>query len=83
MAYPHILAAEKLVQTLALSSSDHERVDDEAFLVTNDEPVHFWDFARPIWVVAEDKTTTKWDFGGYSRGDVNRILWVKMSNSRV
>ena len=59
VAYAHILAAEKLLQTLALSSSDYRQVDGEAFLVTNDEPFHFWDFARAVWAVAGDKTDPK------------------------
>jgi len=28
---------------------DHEKVDGEAFFVTNDAPVPFWDFARIVW----------------------------------
>lgn len=55
-AYAHILAAEKLLQISSRTSMDHEPVDGEAFLVTNDEPFHFWDFARAVWAVAGDKT---------------------------
>lgn len=37
---------------------DHERVDGEAFFITNDAPVYFWDFARAIWAAAgSDKGT--------------------------
>lgn len=58
-AYAHILAAEKLLLTPSHSLTNHERVDGEAFLVTNDEPFHFWDFARTVWAVAGDKTNPK------------------------
>lgn len=37
---------------------DHERVDGEAFLITNDSPVYFWDFARAIWAAAGDRSGT-------------------------
>ncbi|KAK9417222.1 putative 3-beta hydroxysteroid dehydrogenase/isomerase domain-containing protein [Seiridium unicorne] len=60
VAHAHLLAARALLltaqsQTIPL---DHERVDGEAFLVTNGEPVYFWDFARAIWRAAgSDKGT--------------------------
>jgi sterol-4alpha-carboxylate 3-dehydrogenase (decarboxylating) len=28
---------------------DHERVDGEAFFITNDAPVYFWDFSRAFY----------------------------------
>lgn len=59
VAHAHILATEKLLQTHAHPPSEQERVDGEAFLVTNDEPFHFWDFARAVWAVAGDKTDVK------------------------
>lgn len=31
---------------------DVERVDGEAFFVTNDAPLPFWDFARAVWKAA-------------------------------
>jgi sterol-4alpha-carboxylate 3-dehydrogenase (decarboxylating) len=54
VAHAHLLAARALLltaqnQTVPL---DHERVDGEAFLVTNGQPVYFWDFARAIWRAA-------------------------------
>lgn len=51
VAHAHLLAARRLLQTLQLStqSPDDERVDGEAFLITNDSPVYFWDFARMVW----------------------------------
>ncbi|KAF1993445.1 putative 3-beta hydroxysteroid dehydrogenase/isomerase family protein [Amniculicola lignicola CBS 123094] len=46
-AYAHVLAAKALVKTATTADQqpDHLRVDGEAFVVTNDEPWKFWDFA--------------------------------------
>ncbi len=48
----HVRAAHALVsayQGPALSTIPaDQRVDGEAFLITNDEPVSFWDFARAL-----------------------------------
>ena len=30
---------------------DHEQVDGEAFVVTNDSPAYFWDVARYVWTL--------------------------------
>ena len=59
VAYAHILAAVALMDThdLAVTPLDHERVDGEAFLITNAQPIYFWDFARMVWKAAGDKTT--------------------------
>lgn len=35
---------------------DNEKVDGEAFFITNDTPVYFFDFARTVWAAAGDKT---------------------------
>ena len=43
---------------------DHEKVDGEAFLITNDTPVYFFDFARACWSAAGDKT------------DINKVWWL-------
>ena len=59
VAYAHILAAAALMDTHALTTQplDHEKVDGEAFFITNAQPVYFWDFARAVWKAAGDKTT--------------------------
>lgn len=59
VAHAHILAAVALMDTHALATSplDHEKVDGEAFLITNAQPIYFWDFARMVWTAAGDKTT--------------------------
>ncbi|KAF2674491.1 C-3 sterol dehydrogenase/C-4 decarboxylase-like protein [Microthyrium microscopicum] len=61
VAHAHLLAAEALLQThtLGITPLDSERVDGEAFFITNGEPVYFWDFIRRIWILRgmpEDKT---------------------------
>jgi sterol-4alpha-carboxylate 3-dehydrogenase (decarboxylating) len=38
---------------------DHERVDGEAFIITNDSPVYFWDFARAVWRAAGNPAGTE------------------------
>lgn len=54
VAHGHLLAARALLVTAASSTVplDHERVDGEAFLITNDSPVYFWDFCRAVWAAA-------------------------------
>ena len=51
----HILAAETLYKMRA-DTPYSERVDGEAFFVTNDEPYRFWDFARAVWRAAGDQS---------------------------
>ncbi|KAK2065779.1 3-beta hydroxysteroid dehydrogenase/isomerase [Colletotrichum caudatum] len=61
VAHAHLLAARFLLATAAASTAplDHEKVDGEAFLVTNDSPIYFWDFTRAIWRAAgSDKGTS-------------------------
>ncbi|MBE3049634.1 NAD-dependent epimerase/dehydratase family protein [Candidatus Bathyarchaeota archaeon] len=58
VAHAHILAARCLLlthrsQTVPL---DMERVDGEAFIITNDCPVYFWDFCRAVWSAAGHDT---------------------------
>lgn len=57
VAHAHILAAVALLQThkMKITPLDTERVDGEAFFITNDEPVYFWDFPRMIWREDGDK----------------------------
>jgi len=58
VAYAHILATIALLNTRELPTMplDHERVDGEAFIITNGSPVYFWDFARLVWIAAGDQT---------------------------
>jgi sterol-4alpha-carboxylate 3-dehydrogenase (decarboxylating) len=57
VVYAHLLAAESLLATHARLSAgqalplDHERIDGEAFIVTNDEPAYFWDTSRYVWAL--------------------------------
>lgn len=50
-SHAHLLAARLLLATAGSSIAplDHERVDGEPFIVTNDAPVYFWDFARAVY----------------------------------
>lgn len=51
VAWAHLLAADALLQTssLGVMPLDTERVDGEAFFITNGTPVYFWDLMRKIW----------------------------------
>ncbi len=54
VVHGHLLAARALLATAASSTIplDHERVVGEAFIITNDSPVYFWDFCRAVWNAA-------------------------------
>ncbi|PHH69314.1 hypothetical protein CDD80_6832 [Ophiocordyceps camponoti-rufipedis] len=54
VAHAHLLAAHALLVTASSSMAplDHEKVDGEAFFITNDSPCYFWDFARAVWRAA-------------------------------
>ena len=56
VAFAHILAAIALMNTHALGTEplDYERVDGEAFIITNGSPLYMWDFARLVWKAAGD-----------------------------
>ncbi len=51
-ASAHILAAKALLG----NGNASEKVDGEAFFITDDAPIPFWDFQRKIWSAAGDKT---------------------------
>lgn len=52
-AHAHVLASKAL---LAPSNSEHS-IAGHAFSITDDNPMHWWDFARKVWTEAGDKTT--------------------------
>lgn len=58
VAHAHLLATTALLDTHTRSTQplDHEKVDGEAFFITNDSPLYFWDFARMVWSTAGDTT---------------------------
>lgn len=62
VAHAHHLATAALLATADRDAKglaaplDHEKVDGEAFFITNDAPVYFFDFARMCWAAAGDKT---------------------------
>ncbi|KAI5466679.1 3-beta hydroxysteroid dehydrogenase/isomerase family-domain-containing protein [Mariannaea sp. PMI_226] len=61
IAHAHLLAAQLLLATAASNvvPLEHERVDGEAFIITNDSPVYFWDFARAVWRAAGNPAGTE------------------------
>ncbi|MCJ1378447.1 erg26, C-3 sterol dehydrogenase [Xylographa soralifera] len=64
IAHAHILATQALLATHARLPSiplDYERVDGEAFFITNGAPLYFWDFARAVWKYAGDTKEPKKD----------------------
>lgn len=48
VADAHLLAAKALVRSLENSPEEEQRVDCQAFILTNDEPWLFWDFTREV-----------------------------------
>lgn len=62
IAHAHHLAAAALLATSERQAKgqsaplDTEKVDGEAFFITNDAPVYFFDFARKVWRAAGDTT---------------------------
>lgn len=84
-AYGHLLAAEALLYTHNLGSTvplDLERVDGEAFFITNDAPVPFWDFARGVWKAGgiAESTNKVWHLGqGFSMAlgaFLEGVMWM-------
>lgn len=59
VAYAHMLAGHRLLATYGRYESnqggplDHERVDGEAFNITNDSPLYFWDVTRAMWALID------------------------------
>lgn len=59
VAHGHHLAAAALVEAWSEGGQavdEADRVDGEAFFVTNDEPMPFWNFTRMVWKAAGDQT---------------------------
>ncbi|PKY07142.1 C-3 sterol dehydrogenase/C-4 decarboxylase [Aspergillus campestris IBT 28561] len=59
VAYSHMLAAYRLLATHTRYESgqgdllDYERIDGEAFNITNDHPVYFWDMTHAAWALTD------------------------------
>ena len=89
VAHAHILAAERLLDSSPTKAcSTEDRVDGEAFLITNDEPYYFWDFTHAVWAAAGDKTKPEeiwiipvW-LGLFIVGVIEWIFWVIFFGSR-
>lgn len=62
VVHAHHLAAAGLMATVEREDLgqarplDTERVDGEAFFITNNQPTYFYDFARMCWTAAGDTT---------------------------
>ncbi|KAI8940490.1 hypothetical protein NX059_004170 [Plenodomus lindquistii] len=84
VAHGHLLAAYALLHTSKSSTVplDTERVDGEAFLITNGEPTYFWDFARAVWHEAGDRLplSSVWHLGADTAWTIGAVLewafWV-------
>ncbi|KAI1437533.1 C-3 sterol dehydrogenase/C-4-like protein [Xylaria sp. CBS 124048] len=74
VAHAHLLAARALLVTYASKTAplDHEKVDGEAFLISNGSPVYFWDMMRSIWREAGSQRGT--DHAWIMSRDVGIIL---------
>ena len=57
IAHAHLLAAVVLLatSTMNITPLDNEKVDGEAFFITNDSPTYFWDFAHYVYKCAGAK----------------------------
>ncbi|WPH00237.1 sterol-4-alpha-carboxylate 3-dehydrogenase, decarboxylating [Acrodontium crateriforme] len=88
VAHGHHLALAALLATSDREASgqalplDHEKVDGEAFHITNDAPVYFFDFARMCWAAAGDQTQLSqvWvlskDFGLFVATLMEWVFWL-------
>lgn len=88
VVHAHHLAAVALLETHERNRKgesgvlDNEKVDGEAFIITNDQPVYFYDFARLCWVSAGDETKMKdvWvlsrDFGLFIASLFEWLFWI-------
>jgi sterol-4alpha-carboxylate 3-dehydrogenase (decarboxylating) len=62
VAHGHLLAVQALLTSHSILPTiplDHEKVDGEAFFITNGQPVYFWDFARAVWHAGGDTLPLK------------------------
>ncbi|RKF77552.1 Sterol-4-alpha-carboxylate 3-dehydrogenase, decarboxylating [Golovinomyces cichoracearum] len=83
VAQAHCLAAVALKATSSLSTIplSHEKVDGESFIITNDQPIYFWDFARAVWRAAGSEKSTQhvWeiskDLGMLIGGIMEWTMW--------
>lgn len=82
VAHAHLLAAQRLLATYAAKTMppDHEKVDGEAFFITNDTPIYFWDFARAVWRAAGNQAGTEnvWEMSrgvGLAMGMASEIFF--------
>ncbi|KAI4120496.1 MAG: hypothetical protein LQ338_006978 [Usnochroma carphineum] len=101
-AHAHILAAIALVSASQQQQQQQEkesqpddpeqRADGHPFLITNAQPVYFWDFARAVWAAAGDPvslsapaslTRINEPLGLFIAGLLEWILWVVFFGTKV
>ncbi|KAL9612178.1 MAG: hypothetical protein Q9167_003214 [Letrouitia subvulpina] len=84
VVHGHLLAAKRLLEaSVPGTETDHgNRVDGEAFFITNDQPCHFWDFTHAVWLVGGDQTKAKdiWvvpkGLGLFIAAIIEWIVWI-------
>ncbi|KAG6096623.1 hypothetical protein E4U30_001397 [Claviceps sp. LM220 group G6] len=74
VAHAHLLAAQALLVTARARTAplDHEKVDGEVFIITNDSPCYFWDFARAVWKAAGHE----WPLSKNGKGNGLQAVWT-------
>lgn len=85
IAHAHLLAAVGLLATAELNIAplDNEKIDGEAFFITNDSPTYFWDFAHLVYREAGARTgidpSSVWhlpfEFSMFIAGIAETIMW--------
>ncbi len=83
-ASAHVMAAK----TLLMHDGQDLKVDGEAFFITDDAPIPFWDFQRNIWAAAGDRTPLAkvyvipaW-FGRAMATIVEYLFWIFTLNQK-
>jgi len=85
VAHGHLLALQALLHTHQIAPTvplDYEKVDGEAFFITNGQPVYFWDFARAVWHEAGDTLPLSkvwhlsYDFAMTVGAILENLFWV-------
>jgi sterol-4alpha-carboxylate 3-dehydrogenase (decarboxylating) len=86
VVYAHLLAAEALIHTYDRGANamplNHEKIDGEAFIVTNDSPAYFWDTCRYLWtrygrtVDADKVWVLPQGFASFAGGAAELTSWL-------
>ena len=77
-----LLATHERLASGKAAPLDNEKVDGEAFFITNDSPVYMFDFARSVWAAAGDQTPLEkvwWlskDVGLFLASLMGWVYWI-------